>query len=108
VASIKTGIESRDEHLLKADYFNVKNHQYITLVSTSITKNSKNNYSVIANLVIKGKRKKITIPVEVTKTEKNYKISSNFEINRKDFDVGGGSLMMSKTVNINVVYFQDL
>ena len=33
VASIKTGIESRDEHLLKADYFDAENYEYITIYS---------------------------------------------------------------------------
>lgn len=108
VASIKTGIESRDEHLLKEDYFDVKNHEYIKFESKSISKISKNNYSVKAKLVIKGTTKEITLPIEVFKLSKGYKIKSNFEINRKDFDIGGGSLVMSKTVKIDVVHYQNL
>tara|TARA_R110002049_G_scaffold308605_1_gene513120 strand:- start:5203 stop:5718 length:516 start_codon:yes stop_codon:yes gene_type:complete len=108
VASIETGIESRDEHLLKADYFDVGNHEYIMLESTTISKNPINNYSVTAKLTIKGKTKEITLPIEVSKSSNVYKISSYFEINRKDFDIGGGSFVMSKTVKIKVVHYQDL
>ncbi len=108
VASIETGIDSRDEHLLKEDYFDVDNHEYIKVESKSISKTSKNNYSVKVKLIIKGTTKEITIPVEVFKLSKGYKIKSNFEINRRDFDVGGGSMVMSKTVKIDVIHYQNL
>ena len=107
VASIKTGIESRDEHLLKDDYFDVENHPLITLKSRSISKLSDTEYSVIAELTIKGKTKEITIPVLVQRTDSKYKIAASFAINRRDFDVGGGSFVMSKTVKIEVTHFQD-
>lgn len=108
VSSIKTGIDSRDEHLLEEDYFDVDNHKHITLKSTAITKKSANTYSVKANLSIKGKRKAITILIKAENKGDKLKLTSNFEINRKDFDVGGGSFVMSKTVKISVVYYQDL
>lgn len=108
VSSIETGIDSRDEHILKEDYFNADKFQFITLQSTSITKKSDSKFSVKASLTIKGKTKIITIPVSVTKTSKNYKVTSSFEINRRDFDVGGGSFVMSKTVKINVVHYQNI
>jgi polyisoprenoid-binding protein YceI len=106
VSSIETGIDSRDEHLLDEDYFNVNSHKYITLKSTSVTKTAENKYKVKADLSVKGKTKKITIPVIVVKTNNITKIISSFEINRKDYDVGGSSFVMSKTVKINVVHYQ--
>lgn len=108
VSSIRTGIESRDEHLLKEDYFDMENHKYITLKSTSISKESDTKYIVKADLSIKGKTKKITIPVTVQKVNEKRRVSSYFEINRRDFDVGGGSFVMSKTVKINVVHYQNM
>ncbi len=107
-SSIKTGIDNRDEHLLEEDYFDVVNHQYILLESTAITKESLNKYNVKANITLKGKTQSITIPV-ITRQEKSmHKITSYFEINRKDFDVGGGSFVMSKTVKIHVTHYQEL
>ena len=108
VVSIKTGIDSRDEHLLEEDYFNGAKHELITLTSESVTKVSNGLYKVKANLKIKGISKLITIKVDVQKTDDSYKITSTFEINRKDFNIGGSSFVMSKTVKINVRHYQKL
>lgn len=108
VSSIETGIDSRDEHLLKDEYFNVEKHENIVFKSTQVTKIKANTYKVTGNLTIKGNTKSITIIVNVEKLDTTYKLASNFEINRKDFDVGGSSFVMSKTVNISVVHHQKL
>ncbi len=108
VASIRTGIESRDEHLLKEDYFDVENHEFIILEGTAINKKTDNVYKVIANLSIKGITKEISITINIEKTSYGYKVSSNFEINRKDFKVGGSSFVLSKTAKINVIHYQKL
>jgi polyisoprenoid-binding protein YceI len=108
VSSIETGIDSRDEHLLDEDYFNAKKHKQITFKSESVTKVSDSQYKVKASLKIKGITKQITIKVEVVKTNDSYKVSSSFEIDRKDFKVGGSSFVMSKTVKINVIHYQNL
>ncbi len=108
VSSIETGIDSRDEHLLDEDYFNAEKHKQITLKSESVTKVSDSQYKVKASLKIKGITKQITIKVDVVKTNDSYKVSSSFEIDRKDFKVGGSSFVMSKTVKINVIHYQNL
>ena len=108
VASIETGIDSRDEHLLEEDYFNTEKYDLITLTSESITKVSDAQYEVKANLKIKGITKPIKIKVDVAKTDDSYKVTSSFEINRKDFKVGGSSFVMGKTVKINVSYYKKL
>lgn len=108
VASLVTGMESRDEHLLEEDYFDSENHKFIILQSTSIGKKEDNNYTVKANLSIKGITKVVNVTVNVLKTNGKYKVTSNFEINRKDFDVGGSSFVMSNTVKINVIHYQKL
>ena len=108
VSSIETGIDSRDEHLLDADYFNAETYKLITIKSESITKVSDSQYKVKVSLKIKGITKQITINVDVVKVNSSYKVSSTFEIDRKDFKVGGSSFVMSKTVNINVIHYQKL
>ncbi len=108
VSSIETGIDNRDEHLLDEDYFNEKKHKQITLKSESVTKVSDGQYKVKASLKIKGITKQITIKVDVVKTNDSYKVTSSFEIDRKDFKVGGSSFVMSKTVKINVIHYQNL
>ncbi|WP_299115728.1 YceI family protein [uncultured Winogradskyella sp.] len=106
VKSIKTGIESRDEHLLEEEYFHTSKFPFIKLKSTSIRKVSSSEYKIKANLTIKGKTKQITIPVKYENLETQRKLSSNFEINRRDFNVGGGSFIMSKTVKLKVIHIE--
>ena len=108
VSSIETGIENRDEHLLEEDYFNSEKHKQIILKSESVTKISATEYSVKANLTIKGITKAININVNVENIDGSNKTSSSFEINRKDFKVGGSSFVMSNTVKINIIYSQKL
>ena len=108
VNSIDTGIQSRDEHLLKEDYFNAKKYPHITLSSQNISKIDNTNYSAKVILSIKGTSKTFTIPIKVAIKNNRAKIYSNFEINRKNFNVGGGSLVMSKTVKIQVIHSKDL
>lgn len=108
VASIKTGIETRDEHLLNEDYFNAEKHKYITLESTSINKKTENTYAVTAKLSIKGITKEITLNVDVDKTNEGYKIMSTFDLDRRDYKVGGGSFILSKTVKISVIHYHKL
>lgn len=107
VKSIETGIDSRDEHILKDDYFDAEKHKSIALKSTKINQLDTDSFEVVANLTIKGKTKTITLPVSLQKLESQYKITSYFEINRKDFDVGS-SFVLGKTVKISVVHYQDL
>lgn len=108
VSSIRTGMESRDEHLLKEDYFDIENHESIVLESMSLNKKTDNLYAVSANLTIKGITKAVSIKVNVEKTNDTFKITSSFDINRKDFKVGGSSFVLSKTVRINVTHYEKL
>lgn len=104
VKSIATGIESRDNSLLKEDYFDVENHKNIVLKSTKIEKKSDGSFTLFASLTIKGKVKQVEIPLTISKTNSELKINANFTLNRKDFKVGGGSFIMSKNVKIEVAY----
>jgi polyisoprenoid-binding protein YceI len=106
VKSIATGIESRDNHILKEDFFDVKKHKKIEFKTIDIKKESPESYLVTANLTIKGISKQIKIPVQIKKTEEACVLISNFEINRKDFEVGGSSLVLGKNVKISVRHFQ--
>jgi len=108
VASIETGIESRDNHILKADYFDIENYENITWVSKAINTIDDVVFTMIADLTIKGKTKEISITVNRDKINNKYKITSSFKINRRNFDVGGRSIVMSNTVKINVVHYHNL
>ena len=93
---------------MEEDYFDSENHKFITLQSTSISKKGDTSYTVKADLSIKGITKAVNVTVNVVKTNGNYKITSKFEIDRKNFKVGGSSFVMSNTVKIKVIHYQKL
>lgn len=103
VKSIDTGNDTRDESLSEEDYFDMSNYPSIILKSTSIKK-SGNNYELEAMLTIKDTTKKISIPLTVTTDGKMVLMTANFELDRRDYDVGGNSWVMSDVVKINVNY----
>ena len=79
-----------------------------TLKSIALKKIVTNQYSAKVNLTIKGKTKQITIPITVEISEASRKITSKFQINRRDFGVGGRSLVLSNTVKISVVHIEEI
>lgn len=94
--------------IINAKFDDANKFEFITLESTSVSKTSNTNYKVKANVFIKGKIKQITIAVKLNKLQNSYKITSNFKINRNDFNVGGGSFIMSKTVKLKVIHYQNI
>lgn len=104
VGSIRTGIESRDEHILEEDYFNETKYKTIDLESTKLEFIEGNQYNLHADLTIKGITKSLKIPMTIQTQEEIITIKANFQINRKDYEVGGGSLIMSKKVKVEVLY----
>jgi len=104
VLSISTGNNSRDKHILKEDYFDESNHKNIILTSTKIAENVDGSFKMFADLTMKGITRKIEAPIEVVEKGSAITIKSNFNINRRDYKIGGGSFILSKTVKIQVEY----
>ena len=104
VVSLATGIKKRDKHILEEDYFDEPNHPNITLKSTKIEKTKEGTFVLHADLTIKKTTKKIEIPIQFQHTDDALMIQSKFQINRRDYKVGGGSMIMSKKVKIEVKY----
>ena len=104
VKSIFTDLKARDKHLLKSDYFNVEKFPEIIFESSGIEKSTDNKFIIKGVLTIKGTEKNIETFLDVDYTENSILISANFMINRKDFEVGGSSFILSKKVNIKMIY----
>jgi len=104
VNSISTKNVKRDKHLLKDDFFDVDKYPEIKFVSTKIEKISENNYKLTAKLTIKSVTKNIVVPIEVNENSKSVTIKSAFNLNRRDYNVGGSSWVLSNTVKIQIVY----
>ena len=104
VNSIFTGIEERDKHLLGKDYFDALNHKEIVLKSSKLTKDMNGNIILFAELSIKGITKKVEIPLEVFEDDSRLTLKALILLNRKNFDIGNRSLILSNNVKIQVEY----
>jgi len=106
VKSIDTDIKKRDEHLKQEDYFDAENYPNITFKSLKIAPKSEDTYNVTGELTIKNTTKKITIPFNIKNTQSGLELTTNFEINRRDYKVGGGSFTLSNTAKIAITYLK--
>lgn len=96
VGTIDTGIEGRDKHLKKEEYFNVDAYPTMTFVSTKILKTTTGSFIAEGNLTIKGVIKEIKIPF----TYVDNTFQGTLSLNRRDYNVGGSSITMSDDVEI--------
>ena len=102
--TVNTGIDMRDNHLRNEDYFDVKNHPRIRIVSTRITPSTKaGTLYFFGNLTIKNTTKEISFPFTATAQNGGYTFNGEFKMNRRDFSVGGGSTISDNlTVTLQV------
>jgi polyisoprenoid-binding protein YceI len=101
-ASVNTDNEMRDTHLKSADYFDVATYPTITLKSVSFKRKSGDNYTGSFNVTIKNKTKLIEVPFTYTESGSNIIFNGNFKINRKDFGLGGNSMVLADEATVTV------
>lgn len=102
-ATVDTDNGTRDKHLKKESYFHVEKYPVLSFVSTKVTKSTvAGRYYVFGNLTIKDVTKKIEFGFSATPTTTGYKFIGEFEINRRDFGVGGSSISMSDNLKITL------
>jgi len=102
--TVNTGIDMRDNHLKGEDYFNAEKYPTINFVSTGV-KADNNGYIISGDLTIKGITKNISFPFTAVQQNDGTLFTGNFSINRKDFDVGGGSAVLSNHVDVSLKVF---
>ena len=102
-SSVNTGNSSRDKHLKKEDYFDATNHSKLTFVSSKVG-GTAGAYTMEGLLTIKGVSKKISFPFTATPNSVGCIFKGQFKINRRDFNVGGSSWVLSDEliVSLNV------
>jgi polyisoprenoid-binding protein YceI len=97
--TINTDNNARDKHLKEEDYFHVTKYPEIKFYSTSISK-SGDEYTAKGKMTIKGTEKDISINFSVSESDGMTIFKGEFEIDRRDFEVGGGSMVLSDDVII--------
>lgn len=101
VASINTGISLRDKDLKKEPYFDAVKYPEIKFVSTEIETLGTNKLRVTGNLTIKNTIRKIVMEVNIAHNAKTV-FSSNLKLNRRDYNVGGYSWVLSDIVEVDL------
>lgn len=122
VASVNTGIQKRDEHLLTGDFFDQGKYPTITFTSRSVDFLDNNRCRVSGNLTLHGRTLPVTFEGEYAGPRKNpygdettVGFSGATTINREDFDImwgsepmEGGGLVAGKEVQIFLDVEADL
>lgn len=104
-ATVNTGNGSRDKHLKKEEYFDAAGHAKLNFISAKVIAGGKaGTYYMEGALIIKGVSKNISFPFTATATANGYQFAGQFKINRRDFKVGGSSMVLSDdlTVLLNI------
>ena len=101
-ATVNTDNDLRDKHLKNKDYFDVEHYPEISFESAKVSKTDKNGtYNVAGKLTIKNHTKEISFPFTAEPAGSGYLFKGVFSINRKDFEVGGSSII-SDTAEITL------
>ena len=103
VNTINTGINLRDNHLKKEEYFNVTVYPKISIVSTSFSKDNEQLFKGFFKLTIKGTTKDIVIPFSYSESGNSVIFQATFSLDRRDYNVGKNSLIMADEVTVHIV-----
>jgi polyisoprenoid-binding protein YceI len=113
VTSVDTGVAPRDEHLRKAEFFEVEKYPDMTFKSTKVEKKG-DKWEVTGDFTLKGVTKQITIPFMVNGMMKDPKgnvkmgISAQTTINRQDYGVKWGNKLPDGTLALSDMVKIDL
>lgn len=100
-SSINTGIQARDNHLRKEEFFDVKNYPTISYQSAFIKKKD-DKYEMSGTLTMKGVAKTIVIPFVFVEDGGKAVFRATFDIDRTEFGVGAKGGTMGKIVKMEV------
>jgi polyisoprenoid-binding protein YceI len=101
--TINTGIDVRDENLRGDEYLDTKKFPRISFVSRQITAlNKPNTFSMKGTITIKGISKEIVFPFTAVPKNGGLVFAGDFKINRIDFRIGVGSLVLSDNMQISL------
>ena len=111
-ASANTNNEKRDEHLKSEEFFDVENHEALTVKTKSIKQVNDDEYTILADLTIKGVTKEVAFKGEyggiAVDGYGNRKVGIEIigKINRTDYGLNwnavieGGGLTVSEEVKL--------
>ena len=100
-ATIETGINMRNRHLRGEKYFNVEKFPVISIQGSQVKSAGKTDtYMMTARITIKGISKLNTITFSAKPQKNGFFFEGLFTLNRRDFDVGSGSISLADEVKV--------
>lgn len=104
--TINTDIDVRDSALKTKEYLNTQQYPKILFVSKQISPGSKAGmYFVKGSLTIKGISKEINFPFTVTSKNEGIQLTGDMRVNRLDFKIGVGSVVLSDNLIVSLNVF---
>ncbi len=101
--TVDTDNGSRDEHLQEDEYLDVEKYPLITIKSTKVVASTvAGRYYMFANLTIKGVTKPVEFGFSATPKDGGYIFEGGFDINRRNFGVGGSSMSMADKLKVSL------
>jgi polyisoprenoid-binding protein YceI len=101
--TINTGIDVRDDNLRGDEYLDTKKFPRLSFVSKQIIAlNKPNTYSMKGIITIKGISKEIVFPFTAIPKSDGLIFTGGIKINRIDFRIGVGSLVLSDNMEISL------
>jgi polyisoprenoid-binding protein YceI len=108
VASLRTGIGKRDQHLRSADFFDAERFPEISIVVTAVEPTSGNAADLRATFTIKGVTAPVPLPVRITPLDDgSVRVLAETEVDRPQYDLGWNRLgMISERATVSAdAYF---
>ena len=100
--TFKTGNNSRDKDMKSDKYFYVEKYPNISFKSSKVEKKD-GKYQATGKLTIRDVSKTATLPFDAKKnTDGTCAISSNFEINRLDYNIGTKDWKLKDVVKVSL------
>jgi polyisoprenoid-binding protein YceI len=100
--SFKTNNNSRDKDMKSEKYFFVSKYPEIHFKSSKVEKSGK-QYQATGTLTMRDVSKTVTLPFSATKNnEGGYSLSSKFDINRLDYNIGSKDWKLKDIVTVEL------
>ena len=103
VASLRTGIGKRDQHLRSADFFDVERFPEVSVVVTAVQPSTGNAADLRATFTIKGVTAPVPLPVRIALLDDgSVRVSTKTEVDRAQFGLSWNRVgMIAKTATVS-------
>lgn len=109
VSSINTNVKALDEHIQKAEFFDVEEYPNITFKSTKVQALGKNKYKITGDLTIKGVTKPVVLDAVLNKQAvhpmtklQTIGFNATTSFNRSAFNVGAYVPNVGDKITVNI------